>query len=426
MASTLSYFLPLTTISRNVALMCVPLTPMSRCSTDRISSPPDFLSVSSATSYSLRTSGGIASTLSYSWPLKTIFRLTAQGMTRRRSEARARSTGAAARVAGSPPRPARAGARPPPQGNRSAPASTPRTASWCERGTRGRSLRGTPCPDPAVRSRTPRAGAPPATDRAHRRFQAGADTKGPDCADDRTERALDAESGVDPVLDEGHERRDGQRALRTCGRGAPQDRGGYDHPGGPHGPGPSPAAGDTSNTVAAIRPALRPRTLAFAESRSARRRAFATMFCGIAPCPRPTRNATTPVTAAVAATTTAPPRSPPPRSPLAAPAITSAAPATPIPLATSRRAASGEIRSGSSAPRSRAGSVSSSGATSCRRSKYTRAESDVPVSRLRPATASAYRPCGASRRSANNPSHVISRTPSIVPWNSDCRGPVPP
>src|SRR5437016_3916717 len=43
MASTLSYFLPLTTISRNVALMCVPLTPMSRCSTDRISSPPDFL-----------------------------------------------------------------------------------------------------------------------------------------------------------------------------------------------------------------------------------------------------------------------------------------------------------------------------------------------------------------------------------------------
>src|SRR5881227_1178349 len=140
MASTLSYFLPLTTISRNVALMWVPLTPMSRCSTDRISSPPDFLSVSSATSYSLRTSGGIASTLSYSWPLKTIFRLTAQGMTRRRSEARgARSTGAAARVAGSPPRPARAGARPPPQGNRSAPASTPRTASWCERGTRVRS-----------------------------------------------------------------------------------------------------------------------------------------------------------------------------------------------------------------------------------------------------------------------------------------------
>src|SRR5437899_1646906 len=33
----------------------------------------------------------------------------------------------------------------------------------------------------------------PASDRAHRRFQAGADTKGPDCADDRTERALDAE-----------------------------------------------------------------------------------------------------------------------------------------------------------------------------------------------------------------------------------------
>src|SRR2546429_5702117 len=184
----------------------------------------------------------------------------------------------------------------------------------------------------------------PASDRRHRRFQAGADTKGPDCADDRTERALDAESGVDPVLDEGHERRDGQRALRTCGRGAPQDRGGYDHPGGPHGPGPSPAAGDTSNTVAAIRPALRPRTLAFAESRSARRRAFATMFCGIAPCPRPTRNPTTPGTPAGAPAPTPPPRSPPPRSPLAAPAITSAAPATPSPLATSRRAASGEHR----------------------------------------------------------------------------------
>src|SRR5437762_1528760 len=91
MASTLSYFLPLTTISRNVALMRVPVTPMSRCSTDRISSPPDFLSVSSATSYSLRTSGGIASTLSYSWPLKTIFRLTAQGMTRRTLGARGRA-----------------------------------------------------------------------------------------------------------------------------------------------------------------------------------------------------------------------------------------------------------------------------------------------------------------------------------------------
>src|SRR5256885_6927203 len=62
----------------------------------------------------------------------------------------------------------------------------------------------------------------PASDRAHRPFHAGADTKGPDCADDRTERALDAEAGVDPVLGEGHERRDGQRALRTCGRGAPQ------------------------------------------------------------------------------------------------------------------------------------------------------------------------------------------------------------
>src|SRR5216117_3514716 len=501
--------------------MCAPVTPMSRWSTDRISSPPDFLRVSSATSYSLRTSGGIASTLSYSWPLKTIFRLTAQGMTRRRSEARgARSTGAAARVAGSPPRPARAGVRPPPRGNRSAPANTPRTASWYGRGTRGRSLRGTPCPDPAVRSRTPRAGAPlatrygwrprrtpsgpgrrglqqilhaqrrgtdavleagrcaerrvrtpqsarghrgqerrpphamdgvpgerhpglgaeayqrpglttelrrigptrrsglkskprdrddagfdaelsdvpiehargsdePASDSAQRRFHAGADTKGPDCADDWTERALDAEAGVDPVLDEGHERRDGQRALRTCGRGAAQDRGGYDHPRGPHGPGPSPAAGDTSNTVAAIRSALRPRTLAFAESRSARRRAFATMFCGIAPCRRPRRNATTPVTVAVAATTTAPSRSPLPRSPLAAPAISSAAAATPSPLATSRRAASGEIRSGRSAPRSRSRSGSSSGATSCRRSKYTRAESDVPVSRLRPTTASA-------------------------------------
>ncbi len=74
--------------------MCVPVTPMSRCNTDRISSPPDFLSVSSATSYSLRTSGGIASTLSYCLPLKTIFRLTAQGMTRRTSQARA-SAGAA-------------------------------------------------------------------------------------------------------------------------------------------------------------------------------------------------------------------------------------------------------------------------------------------------------------------------------------------
>src|SRR5437879_2263038 len=71
--------------------MCVPDTPMSRCSTDRISSPPDFLSVSSATSYSLRTSGGIASTLSYSSPLKTIFRLTAQGMTRRTLGARGRA-----------------------------------------------------------------------------------------------------------------------------------------------------------------------------------------------------------------------------------------------------------------------------------------------------------------------------------------------
>src|SRR3989442_5212567 len=71
--------------------MCVPVTPMSRCSTDRISSPPDFLSVSSATSYSLRTSGGIASALSYSLPLKTIFRLTAQGMTRRTLGARGRA-----------------------------------------------------------------------------------------------------------------------------------------------------------------------------------------------------------------------------------------------------------------------------------------------------------------------------------------------
>src|SRR2546421_9152535 len=71
--------------------MCVPDTPMSRCSTDRISSPPEFLSVSSATSYSLRTSGGIASTLSYSSPLKTIFRLTAQGMTRRTLGARGRA-----------------------------------------------------------------------------------------------------------------------------------------------------------------------------------------------------------------------------------------------------------------------------------------------------------------------------------------------
>src|SRR5947208_3191001 len=87
-ALTLSYFFPLTTISRKVALMCAPVTPMSRCSTDRISSPPDFLRVSSATSYSLRTSGGIASTLSYSLPLKTIFRLTAQGMARRTGGAR--------------------------------------------------------------------------------------------------------------------------------------------------------------------------------------------------------------------------------------------------------------------------------------------------------------------------------------------------
>src|SRR5437879_5425629 len=152
----------------------------------------------------------------------------------------------------------------------------------------------------------------PPSDCAHRHVHAGADPKGPDCADDRTERALDAEAGVHPVLDEGHERRDGQRALRTCGRGAPQDRGGCDHTGSPHGPGPSPAAGDTSNTVAAIRSALRPRTLAFAESRSTRRRALAKTFWGTATCRPPTRNATTPVTAAVAATTTAPPRSPPP------------------------------------------------------------------------------------------------------------------
>src|SRR5207247_9862904 len=89
-AAALAYFSPPTTISRKVALMWVPVTPMSRCSTARISSPPDFLSVSSATSYSLRTSGGIASTLSYSWPLKTIFRLTAQGMARRTSGARGR------------------------------------------------------------------------------------------------------------------------------------------------------------------------------------------------------------------------------------------------------------------------------------------------------------------------------------------------
>src|SRR5216683_3285700 len=333
--------------------MCVPDTPMSRCNTERISSPPDFLSVSSATSYSLRTSGGIASTLSYSLPLKTIFRLTAPGLT-----TELRRIGATRR-------------------------------SGLEYEPRKREDPGLDAELSDVSIEHARGSEQRASERPHRHGEPRAETKGPHAPQDRTERALDAEAGVDAVLDQGHERRDRQRPLRTRGRCAPSDPGARDDCSGPHGPVPSPAAGDTSNTVAAIRSAFRPRTLAFAESRSARRRAFAATFSGITPWCRCTRNATIPVTAAVAATTSAPPRSPPPRSPLAAPAISRAAAATPSPLATSRRAASGDIRSGSSARRSRSGSVSSSGATSCRRSKYTRAESDVPVSRLRPATASA-------------------------------------
>src|SRR5207247_2292681 len=215
------------------------------------------------------------------------------------------------------------------------------------------------------------------TEGVHRHGEPRAETNGAHPPEDRTERALDAETCVDPVLGEGHERRDGQRALRGGRRGA-QYRA-RDHTGCPHGAVPSPAAGETSSTVAAIRSALRLRTLAFVESRSARRRAFAATFSGIAPCRRCTRNATTPVTAAVAARTSAPPRSPAPRSPLAAPAMRSAAAATPNPLATSRRAASTDIRSGSTARRSSSGTVSSRASTSCRRSKYTRAESDAPA-----------------------------------------------
>src|SRR5213592_2204363 len=268
--------------------MCVPLTPMSRCSTDRISSPPDFLSVSSATSYSLRTSGGIASTLSYSWPLKTIFRLTAQGMARRTPGARGRALtepqleeqGQRGQLlqAAHPRRRGEIAALQGvlhPQGRRAdavreagrraeRPVRTPQSA----RGHRGQERRPPHAMDGVPGERHPGLGAEaykrpglttelrrigptrrsglkskprdrddagfdaelsdvpiehargsdePASDRAQRRFHAGADTKGPDCADDWTERALDAEAGVDPVLDEGHERRDGQRALRTRG-----------------------------------------------------------------------------------------------------------------------------------------------------------------------------------------------------------------
>jgi len=60
-----------------------------------------------------------------------------------------------------------------------------------------------------------------ASERPHRHGEPRAETKGSHAAQDRTERALHAEAGVDPVLDQGHERRDRQRALRTRGRCAP-------------------------------------------------------------------------------------------------------------------------------------------------------------------------------------------------------------
>src|SRR5690349_5856594 len=61
-------------------VMMVSLSPPvpldTRCNAESTSSPPVFFRLSRTSLYCARTSGGIASTLSYSAPLNTIFRLT--------------------------------------------------------------------------------------------------------------------------------------------------------------------------------------------------------------------------------------------------------------------------------------------------------------------------------------------------------------
>src|SRR2546428_3093379 len=312
---------------------------MSRCSTARISSPPDFLSVSSATSYSLRTSGGIASALSYSWPLKPIFRLTAQGMARRTPGARGRALpepqleeqgqrgqllqpahprrrgeivalqgvlhpqrrrADAVREAGRraerpvrTPQSARGHRgqerRPPhamdgvpgerhPGRGAEAHQSPGLTTELCRIGSARRSgFEGEPRDrdDPGLHTELPHVAIEDAlraeeraTEGAHRHGDPRAETNGAYPPEDRTERAFDAEACVDPVLGEGHERRDGQRALRGRGRGA-QDRA-PDHTGCPHRPVPSPAAGGPGTTGGPNPAAVGPPTPTVAESRSAR------------------------------------------------------------------------------------------------------------------------------------------------------------
>src|SRR6266571_1260116 len=120
--------------------------------------------------------------------------------------------------------------------------------------------------------------------------------------------------------------------------------------------GPTPAAGDTRRTVAAVLAVLRPLIAAFCPARSARRWAFTTMFPGISGWRRSPANATAPVTTAVPAITAEPGFRLPPRCRLARTSdIRRAAPATTSPLSRSRAVSSGN--------------VSSSGATSCRISK---------------------------------------------------------